>query len=391
MLFFLLGLGCLNSFFFGFFMKKVANIVLNDFVNDSRVLKTSKTLSVLGYDAVVVAMHNKGLCEKEIVSNVSVERINLASRCWPKIKIIQFIKYFEFICRAFFRFRKFDVIHCNDLNALPIGILIKLFCKDVKVVYDCHEYETERGGTNRVSKWVMKFFEKNLMRYVDSTITVSDSIAACYSKDYGIVKPHLVLNCPSYTEQEKLDLFRQNLNIKTNQTIFLYQGGLSSGRGIELLLEAFLGIDDKNVLVFMGYGPLEELIREKTETSYNIFFHPAVSPDELLKYTSSADYGISFIEDSCLSYRYCLPNKFFEYLMAGLPVITSNLHEMKRLVESEGVGIVAEANTVDGFRAAISASLSQDYEEIQSNVFEARKKYCWEEQEKVIKEIYNAL
>lgn len=372
-------------------MKKVANIVLNDFVNDSRVLKTSNTLSVLGYETVVVAMHNKGLCEKEIVSDVSVERINLASRYWPKIKIIQFIKYFEFICRAFFRFRKFDVIHCNDLNALPIGILIKLFYKDVKVVYDCHEYETERGGANRVSKWLMKFFEKNLMRYVDSIITVSDSIAACYSKDYGIVKPHLVLNCPSYTEQEMFDLFRQNLNIKNNQTIFLYQGGFSSGRGIELLLEAFENYGDENVLVCMGYGSLESLIKEKAETFNNIFFHPAVSPDVLLNYTASADYGILFYEDTCLNHRYCSPNKIFEYLMAGLPVLTSNLHEMKRLVESEGVGIVAEANTVDGFRASISASLSRDYEEIQSNVFEARKKYCWEEQEKVIKEIYNAL
>lgn len=372
-------------------MKKIANIVLNDFVNDSRVLKTSKTLSALGHYTVVVAMHNKGLCEKEIVSGISVERIKLSSRYWSKIKIIQFIKYFEFIFRVFFRFRKFDIIHCNDLNALPIGILIKLFGRGVKVVYDCHEYETERGGVNNRLKWLMKFFEKNLVRYVDEIITVSDSIAECYAKDYKITKPNLVLNCPSYTEQERFDLFRQNLNIRTNQTIFLYQGGFSSGRGIELLLEAFEGSGDEHVLVCMGYGPLEPLIKEKSKTSNNIFFHPAVSPDVLLNYTASADYGILFYEDTCLNHRYCSPNKIFEYLMAGLPVLTSNLYEMKRLVESEGVGIVAEANTVDGFRAAISASLSQDYEEIQSNVFEARKKYCWEEQEKVIKEIYNAI
>jgi glycosyltransferase involved in cell wall biosynthesis len=373
-------------------MKKIANIVLNDFVNDGRVLNTSKTLSSLDYKVVVVAMHSFELLEKEVVSGIDVERIKLTSRPWPKNKIIQFVKYFEFICRAFFRFRKFDVIHCNDLNALPIGVLIKIFCKEVKVVYDCHEYETERGGGNKISKWLMKFFEKNLIRYVDSIITVSDSIAACYSKDYGIVKPHLVLNCPSYTEQERFDLFRKNLNIRTNQTIFLYQGGLGFGRGIELLLEAFFGVNnDENVLVFMGCGPLESLIKEKAETFNNIFFHPAVSPDVLLNYTASADYGILFYEDTCLNHRYCSPNKIFEYLMAGLPVLTSNLYEMKRLVKSEGVGIVAEANTVDGFRGAISASLSQDYEEIQSNVFEARKKYCWEEQEKVIKEIYNAL
>ncbi|MBF4377114.1 glycosyltransferase, partial [Vibrio anguillarum] len=133
------------------------------------------------------------------------------------------------------------------------------------------------------------------------------------------------------------------------------------------------------------------LIQEKAHQQSTIFFHPAVTPDVLLNYTSSADYGVSFIEDSCLSYRYCLPNKMFEYLMAGLPVLTSNLFEMKRLVEIEGVGIVAEENTVEGFRKAIELSLNQDYEEIQKNVFSARKKYCWEEQEQVLREIYNVL
>ena len=77
--------------------------------------------------------------------------------------------------------------------------------------------------------------------------------------------------------------------------------------------------------------------------------------------------------------------------MAGLPVLTSNLPEMKRLVETEGVGVVAEDNTVEGFRKAIQASLLQDYAVFQENVFSARKKYCWEEQEKVLKEIYDAL
>ena len=85
----------------------------------------------------------------------------------------------------------------------------------------------------------------------------------------------------------------------------------------------------------------------------NIYFHKAVSPDVLLDYTSSADFGISTIEDSCLSYRYCLPNKMFEYLMAGIPVIVSNLYEMKRLVESNMVGTVAKENTSDVLKEAI--------------------------------------
>jgi glycosyltransferase involved in cell wall biosynthesis len=373
-------------------MKTVANIVLNDFTNDSRVWKISNSLATLGYNPAVVAMYSDGLNFKESVVGVDVERIMLVSRPWPKLKPIQILKYLEFVFRAFWRFRKFDVVHCNDLNALPVGLLIKLFGRNVSVVYDCHEYETEVNGLKGAEKKARKWLERTLIPFADKVCTVSESIANEYTRLYRIPKPHVVLNCPPYKEQSRLNLFRENLNIRPDQTILLYQGGLSKGRGIELLLEAFSSLEsDKNVLVCMGYGPLQHFIQQKAGENKTIFFHPAVTPEVLLDYTSSADFGVSFIEDSCLSYRYCLPNKIFEYFMAGLPVLTSNLFEMKRLVETEGVGIVAETNTVEGFRQAVMDSLAQDYSAIQENVFEARKKYCWEEQEKVLKEIYNAL
>lgn len=372
---------------------KIANLVLNNFINDSRVLKTSRTLLNSGYDVCVVALHDADLKENETTRGVSVHRIKLVSRAWSKHKIIQVFKLLEFIGRFVLRYRKLDVLHCNDLNGLFVGFCCKLTRTKITIIYDSHEFAiNDVPHQSARSIKLKKMLEGFLIKFAHSVINVSDSIANEYSRLYNIPKPHLVLNCPAYHEQTKRNLFRENLGIRADQTIFLYQGGLSKGRGIELLLEAFSDLDtDKNVLVCMGYGPLECLIQEKAQQQNTIFFHPAVSPDVLLNYTSSADYGVSFIEDSCLSYRYCLPNKMFEYLMAGLPVLTSNLFEMKRLVETEGVGIVAEENTVEGFRNAVEASLSQDYDAIQKNVFAARKKYCWEEQEKVLKEIYHAL
>lgn len=372
-------------------MKIVANIVLNDFTNDSRVLKTSQTLKKLGFVTTVVAMHNDGLLEEENILGLAINRLKLRSRSWSKWKSVKIIKYLEFLFRAVCRFRNADIIHCNDLNALPVGLLIKTLFKEKKVVYDCHEYETEIKSLSRVEKGIRRWLERSLIHYTDAVITVSDSIAKEYQRLYGIEKPKLVLNCPIFYEQSKQDLFRDSLGIQTDQKIFLYQGGLSRGRGIELLLEAFSNLEsDKTVLVCMGYGPLEGVIQEKAQQQSTIYFHPAVKPDVLLYYTSSADYGVSFIEDICLNYRYCLPNKIFEYLMAGLPVLTSNLFEMKRLVEEEGIGIVAEDNTVEGVKKAVEALLNQDYDAVQKNVFKSRKKYCWEEQEKVLKEIYYA-
>lgn len=373
-------------------MKRVANIVLNDFTNDSRVWKITKSLASFSYHATVVAIFNDGLEKNEHVAGVEVERIKLITRPWPKWKAVQIIKYLEFMFRAFFRYRKADIVHCNDLNALPISLLIKLLGRDVKVVYDCHEYETEVNGLKGFEKKMKKLLEWGLIRFADQVITVSDSISDEYVRLYAVNKPRVILNCSAYIGQIKSDILRENLGIRPDQKIFLYQGGLGKGRGIELLAEAFTRVSsDKNVLVYMGYGPLEETIKRKARETGTIFFHPAVPPDVLLNYTSSADYGVSFIEDVSLSDRYCLPNKIFEYLMAGLPILTSNLPEMKSLVERERVGIVATDNTIEGFADAIASLLEADYGTMKENVLKARQKYCWEQQEKVLREVYDEL
>ena len=144
-------------------------------------------------------------------------------------------------------------------------------------------------------------------------------------------------------------------------------------------------------IVFMGYGPLEETIKQESKQHENIYFYPAVNPDILLDYTSSADFGISTIEDSCLSYRYCLPNKMFEYLMAEIPVIVSNLDEMKRLVKENGIGVVAKENTPTGLKKAIEEIVMLNKTKLQKNIQKVKHIYNWEEQEKVLLQIYKEL
>jgi glycosyltransferase involved in cell wall biosynthesis len=141
----------------------------------------------------------------------------------------------------------------------------------------------------------------------------------------------------------------------------------------------------------MGYGELEKEIKEVAKEYNNIYFHPAVTPDILLDYTNSADFGISTIEDSCLSYRYCLPNKMFEYIMAEVPVIVSNLPEMKKIVESHKVGVVAKENTPQGLKEAIQKAIKLDKEELNKNIQKVKEVYNWESQEKVLLEVYKDL
>lgn len=365
--------------------KKLVSIVLNNFSNDSRVLRENVTWGKLGYDVTVVALHDDPLPMEEKISGIKVRRIKLVTRQLLKHRIIQVIKYLEFILRAAFGFYDASIFHCNNLDSLPIGVFVKLFLKpSVKIVYDAHEFETETLDLSKIEKLIYRMLERILIRFADVVLTVSDSIASEYAKMYSIDKPLLVLNCPSFVEVAKHNLFRENLDIGCDQKIFLYQGSLSSGRGLDILLESFISLNsDEYVIVFMGYGHLTEKIIEASHKHRNVYFHEAVKPEELLEYTSSADFGVSFIEDACLSYRYCLPNKLFEYLMAGVPVITSNLPEMKKFVEKYHVGLVSKENTAQGLLEAVISGNKVDYHELVSNVNRIKKNYCWEEQEKV--------
>ena len=373
-------------------MTKIASIVLNNFTNDSRVLKEAISLQNEGYEVTVVALHHENLKEFEEVQNIPVHRVKLSSMNWSKHSIASLAKYIEWSYHVIKKYRQYDVMHCHDLNALHLGVISKLFNRKLKVIYDAHEYETEVNYLVGMKKKLSKVVEKFLIRYADRVITVSDAIAEEYVRLYGIPKPHLVLNTPPFKEVVKKDIFRETFGIKKEQTIFLYQGNLSRGRGVEVVLETFKALSDtKSVVVFMGYGELEASIKEHQKRYHNIYFHKAVTPDILLDYTSSADFGISMIEDVCLSYRYCLPNKMFEYIMAGVPVIVSNLPEMKKLVEQYEVGVVAKENNPKELAEAIILASSLDKDYVQKQLNSVKSIYNWEEQEKILISLYRGV
>ncbi len=374
-------------------MVTVANLVFNSMINDSRLMKESKSLGLNNYKVEVIAHLDKDLKEFENKDNFIIRRFSYLDRSITKSKMGKLKAYLKYIKESVNFCKSHDIIHCNDLNTLPIGFIIKkFFNKNVKIVYDAHEYETEIHGLNGIKKTLIKKLEKFLIKYADKVICVSDAIANEYVKLYNIEKPGLVLNTPLYKEIEKEDKFREILNISKDKTIFLYQGGLSGGRGIEILLNTFKQIKyEKNVIVFMGYGSLEEVVVKASKEYKNIYFHKAVSPNVLLSYTCSADFGISTIEDSCLNYRYCLPNKIFEYIMAEIPVIVSNLYEMKRLVKNNDIGVVAKNNNTDGLKKAIEEANKLDKEELNKNIQKVKRIYNWEEQEKVLLDIYEGL
>ena len=366
-------------------MKKVLVVTLSSLNNDSRILKTIFSLQKNNY--IVETISNKTTKEFNF-KNYNIGYTPKRYLGIPKLGILIFwFKIFKLIFKL--NLKPFNYIHCNDLGTLPIGVFIyKFLNKNLNIIYDAHEYETEMNGMNIVDKKMASFIEKRLIKYASSVITVSESIANEYVRLYNIEKPYLVLNTPKFQKIDKKDIFRETFNISKEQTIFLYQGGLNSGRGIEIILETFKELDNSSVIVFLGYGALENKIQNLAKEYSNIYFHKAVAPNILMNYTSSADFGISLIENTSLSYRYSLPNKIFEYIMAEIPLLVSNLDEMKKVVEDNKIGFIIEEYNPKSLKKSIIKALKIDKSNFKENLLIAKEKYNWEEQEKTLLSIY---
>lgn len=372
--------------------KCVISIVLNNFKNDSRVLKENISLENAGYDVKVVALHEEALKEFDEVKNIPVHRIKLRTREWSKNKIIQLLKYFEFVYKVVKEYENSDIFHCNDLNTLPAGVIIKkFFNKNAKVVYDSHEYQAHRAGISKTMAKLSYYLEKRLLPYCDEVIVVSTSIAQGYASDYGIREPKIILNTPNITNVDRSNYFRKKYHIDNDEKVFLYQGRLTKFRGIEKLVKLFTIMPKNHHLILMGHGEeLKEFLSNINNT--NIHVHEPVPPHKILEYTSSADYGISLIEPISLSYEYCLPNKVFEYTMAGLPIIVSSLPEMKRFVEENKIGISVDFNDdIENLKNVFIGFGKEDYDKYKDNLEHTANKFNWEEEEKILIEIYKSL
>ena len=372
------------------------HISLNEFLYPSRVLKQVSTLSTLDRidNIFIAALHAPDLKEVEKISEkILLQRFKLKTRSLSKNIFFQIIKYIEFVIKIllFYKEKKIKIINVHSLHLLPLGYLFKLFYGS-KLIYDTHELETERNGLTGIRQKLARLVENLLIYKVDHIFVVSNNIANWYCKNYDILRPTVIFNTPKFQHLKKNDYFRKKLTIRDNQVIFLYQGGLQQGRGIELLIDYFKNRkDDRAIIIFMGYGIFEKKIRNEAKLYNTIFFHDAVDPSILMQYTSSADVGIALIENTSLSYDYCMPNKLFEYVMAGLPVIVSDVKEMSEFVQSNNIGLVVNNNEIESLNYAINEMISKDLNTFRVNIKRVARQNSWEHQEINMIKVYKKL
>jgi len=333
---------------------RIAHIVLNDFTRDSRVQKFAATTG-LAHDSTVVALSSEDLPAFEQGDGYRVERIPMrtkpSKRTVGRLEAVglyhlwKAVMFAEFVVRTVRRFGRYDVWQCNDIEALIVGAIAKLFGRRLVLVYDCHEFEAERNGQSAFKGRVIARLERLLLPWVSEVIQVSPSIEAAYRDRYGLERTTLIRNMPhSRSEADETVDFRKKFPIPAEARIAIYQGAFIPNRGLEQTLKAFEQIDPAAIhVVMMGYGALQPLVEQAASTLENVHFQEAVPYNQILSYSSAADFGLLSVRPTCLSYLYCLPNKLFEYIQAGLPILSNALPDCAAIMSEYAVGEVAEA------------------------------------------------
>jgi len=291
-----------------------------------------------------------------------------------------------------------DIYHAHDVNALlPCYLAAILHHKPL--IFDAHElplHELEHSRQSLVNRVLMYLFTKIVSR-CSRIITVSPPIAEEISRYYPAKDIVLVRNIPAYQTTQKTDRLRQHLHLDAEVRVALYQGNIQPDRRLDKLVHVAASLNPDIMIVLMGKDigetglKLERLAVEEG-VGERIKIIPPVPYAELLEWTASADIGLIIYEPgSSLNVQMCLPNKFFEYLMAGLPVLSSQLPAVAEIINTYGVGNVVSSLVPADIGAEINGMLGDDttLADMRNNALNATQQIlCWEQEAKQLLHAY---
>ena len=368
-------------------LKRALVSVINDLSTDQRVDKVCKTLQKCGYIVLLVGRKKK--------NSLPMENRMYKTHRMKLIFEKEAVFYAEFNIRLFFflLFHKSDILISNDLDTLLPNFLISKI-KRIPLVYDSHEYfigvpELEKNGFAR-KIWLA--IEKWIFPKLKHVFTVNQSIAELYQKQYNI-NINIVRNIP-LKRLTTISKTREELGLPMDKKIIILQGaGINIDRGVEELVQSMQWIKN-SILLIIGNGDIIESLKTKTDElqlNEKVKFINRLTYNELINYTANADLGLTVDKDSNLNYKFSLPNKLFDYISAGIPVLASNLPEVKRIVEKYKVGEILYSHKPEIMAQTIENMLNNKEKllEYKANTKIAATELCWENEEIELNKVYN--
>jgi glycosyltransferase involved in cell wall biosynthesis len=299
-----------------------------------------------------------------------------------------------------------DIWHGHDLTGLAAAIEARRL-RGGQLVYDSHEIYVEAGAHAHRANWVRSLLESSERRWnadAAALVTVNDALAAELGRRLAPRRTVVVHNCPARwtPPAERPDLIRKAAGIRADAPIALYHGGFSLNRGMEQLAQAILepGLERVHA-VYLGYGVRREALLEMAaEPRFAGRLHvlDAVRPDELLPWVASADVGVMTYEAVSLNNRLSTPNKLFECLAAGVPVISSDFPDRRQIVLGDPagpLGAVCQPDDVADVARAIQSILDLPIDErdaLRARCLQAaHERWNWEKESAKLVALYAEL
>ncbi len=363
--------------------------VISDLSTDMRVQKHAEILKEMGYSVKLVGRHC-GRTPLLLQDGIKAIRIRIPFRKGPLMYL-----FFNAALLVHLLIRRADLYLSNDLDTLLPSRIASLLCGK-PLVYDAHEYFTGQYGLpeRRVKYSIWKGLEKRLLPGMKNMMTVSNSIAELYNREYG-VSPVVVRNAALSTEGI-MPARRDELGVNDSDLLVVLQGsGINPGRGASELIEAICLTEGVKLMIIGGGDMIDEIRMEvrKRNLQQKVIFLPRMPWKEMMRYTMCGDAGLSLDTDTCLNQRYSLPNKLFDYIAAGIPVIASPLPEVSALIGRYGCGMVL--NNVSPWAVADSLAKLRDdrhyLTELKAKAKVAAEDLSWEKEKRAEQELFRSV
>jgi glycosyltransferase involved in cell wall biosynthesis len=398
-------------------------MLCNDRQIDRRILLQADSLEEDGWDVTILAMPTDelaGMDDRRVrrigartesaarqenrvlgVYNVMRRHLPMNGRVMRAMKslawrfLVDHERFYLNLFLADARQHQAEVVVAHDLPMLAVGrTLSEEF--GAHFVYDSHElYSEQEFSRGQRASWAQ--VERRHIHACDQVITVNPSIARELEARYGVAEVAVIHNAERIQAQtERSWYLHERFGIPREHRVLLFQGGFSAGRNLLELVEAMALLPHCGIhLVLLGDGQLAGALQrlvERKGMSSRVHLHPAVAQSQLLKVTAAADAGVIPYQAICLNNYYCTPNKLFEFIAAGLPILASDLPELRRLVEGNQIGCVGDLGTPRAIASMIEAFFSdgQRLQRWREQLAVVRQELSWQQEGERLKQLYKA-
>ncbi len=400
-------------------------VVRNGFVHDARVLRAVRTLAEVGYRPLVVAaLTASGQAEEEVDDGVAIDRVR------PSRPVAWIARRFEHArppaaqvagpgaavarggggtslgLRAFRSLRTLDyhwraarvvvsrrpaLVHCSDHNTMWVGLAAKLLAHS-RIVYDAHELWPDRNGRWEWRPWLLAT-EAVFTHLADEVIVASPGFVAPMTRRYRIPAPRVVRNVPSPAPGPREPAPSPTADAATGPLV-VYVGTLLAERGLEQAIDAVALVPGVR-LALIGHGGGASAAGALTDRARRagigdrFEIRGPIHPDRVVEALRGASVGLSLFQRTCLSHERTLPNKLFEYLAAGVPVLTSDVELSADFVRRHRVGEVVPAADPAAIARGLSALLEPGrLEALRPRIERAAREHSWERERAALLEAY---